>query len=225
MIYRFTIPLFFLLASFYSYSLTLDYRHDYLEDWKENRDRILLSYLIDNNIGGSIEQRFKSTHAASTPFNRMFYNGTELNVYYNIRMGNDIVMQPGFIYDRTFVSNTYEPYVTLKYIATKALILNLRGRHEYDHSRVNGRGNASVNRLDVWSNYKIGKYNIGLSYMIKKGSVILYNNKKYDYSYNGSLSYSITRNFTPYIEIGNVSVNRIYADRQTRYRLGIKYTF
>lgn len=96
--YNFIYILFcFLSVSESARALTIDYRHDYFSDQKENKDRILISHLFNNDIGLSVEQRFKSTKPASDPINRLFYNGNELNVYYNKKYYN-LIFQPGIAY-------------------------------------------------------------------------------------------------------------------------------
>lgn len=222
--YKSFLLFFVLLASKNASALTIDYRHDYFDDQKENKDRVLISHLFNNNIGGSFEQRFKSTKPSSAPIHRLFYNGNELSAYYNIRYDN-LTLQPGFAYDRTVTNYTFKPSITLKYKPINELTINFSSRYESSNSRNDKVSDSHVKRVDLWGNYKISNYNIGLNYMYKEGNVILYNNKKSDYLYNASLSYSINKNLSPYMEIGNVSVKRTSADRQTRYRIGLKYNF
>lgn len=52
-----------------------------------------------------------------------------------------------------------------------------------------------------------------------------YDNKKTNYEHNVAFSYRINEMFTPYIEVGNVAVNKNSDARQTRYRVGLQYHF
>ncbi|HFZ9217519.1 TPA: oligogalacturonate-specific porin KdgM family protein, partial [Salmonella enterica subsp. diarizonae serovar 61:r:-] len=47
----------------------------------------------------------------------------------------------------------------------------------------------------------------------------------YDWTHDFKVSYSFDKNWKPYVAIGNISGNKDTSERQTRYRLGIKYSF
>lgn len=57
----------------------------------------------------------------------------------------------------------------------------------------------------------------------------LFNNKDTNYSHNIRLMYTYKTTegtaWKPFVEVGNVSESRITDERQTRYRVGIKYTW
>lgn len=50
------------------------------------------------------------------------------------------------------------------------------------------------------------------------------NNKPYSQEYNVKVAYKIDKNWAPYGEVGNVGVND-RDDRQTRFRVGVAYSF
>ncbi|MGD1729776.1 oligogalacturonate-specific porin KdgM family protein, partial [Klebsiella pneumoniae] len=49
-------------------------------------------------------------------------------------------------------------------------------------------------------------------------------NKPYSQEYNVKVAYKLDNNWSPYGEIGNVGVND-RSDRQTRFRVGVAYSF
>jgi hypothetical protein len=49
-------------------------------------------------------------------------------------------------------------------------------------------------------------------------------NKPYSQEYNVKLAYKLDKNWAPYGEVGNVGVND-RSDRQTRFRVGVAYSF
>ena len=49
-------------------------------------------------------------------------------------------------------------------------------------------------------------------------------NKPYSQEYNLKVAYKLDKNWAPYGELGNVGVND-RSDRQTRFRVGVAYSF
>ncbi|MCW2482339.1 oligogalacturonate-specific porin KdgM family protein, partial [Candidatus Symbiopectobacterium sp. NZEC135] len=50
-------------------------------------------------------------------------------------------------------------------------------------------------------------------------------NKKYAFSHDFKLSYQWDKNWRPYLAVGNVPAIDKGNDRQTRYRIGVQYSF
>ncbi|HDG1680040.1 TPA: hypothetical protein PFE14_000460 [Kluyvera ascorbata] len=87
-------------------------------------------------------------------------------------------------------------------------------------------GDEHVNRGDLWLGYKTGAWTFEGNYLYKKSEDYnRYNNGKDDYELDLKVAYSIDKNWKPYAQIGNVSVSSDEDDRQTRYRVGVQYTF
>ncbi|GAB7201905.1 hypothetical protein OS21_32270 [Dickeya oryzae] len=67
-----------------------------------------------------------------------------------------------------------------------------------------------------------------MNWSIKKatsGETILSDNDDYDITHNVKLSYKWDKNWKPYVEVGNVSGSKSTDERQTRYRVGVQYSF
>ncbi|TBL93785.1 porin, partial [Klebsiella oxytoca] len=47
----------------------------------------------------------------------------------------------------------------------------------------------------------------------------------YDWTHDFKLTYKFDKNWSPYMAIGNVSGSKSTDERQTRYRVGVKYSF
>ena len=83
-----------------------------------------------------------------------------------------------------------------------------------------------MNRGDLWLGYKTGPWTFEGNYLYKKSEDYnRYDNGKDDYELDFKVAYSIDKNWKPYAQIGNVSVSSDEDDRQTRYRVGVQYTF
>lgn len=65
----------------------------------------------------------------------------------------------------------------------------------------------------------------GIIFTGKSEDYIRYDNGKNDYERDLKVACSIDKNWKPYAQIGNVSVNSTDDDRQTRLRVGVQYTF
>lgn len=106
----------------------------------------------------------------------------------------------------------------------------MAGRYRYEYSRNTDSGSevdkddGHMNRGDVWLGYNVGNLGFEINALYKKSDLVIYNNDKDDYEYNFRTSYKID-NMTPYVEVGNVSVSSSSEDRQTRFRVGMAYTF
>ncbi|MDM7236566.1 oligogalacturonate-specific porin KdgM family protein, partial [Klebsiella grimontii] len=55
--------------------------------------------------------------------------------------------------------------------------------------------------------------------------VILADNESYDWTHDFKLTYKFDKNWSPYMAIANVSGSKATDERQTRYRVGVKYSF
>jgi len=83
-----------------------------------------------------------------------------------------------------------------------------------------------VNKFDAWVGWAMGDWRTELNYVYAKSTedVIRENNKTYSNEYNVKLAYKWDKNWAPYGEVGNVGVKNT-DERQTRFRVGVAYTF
>lgn len=100
-----------------------------------------------------------------------------------------------------------------------------RYRFEYIRRSSDSREDDTINRVDAWVGYKINHLELVTEGIYKVADKYnLYNNSKDNYEYNFRTAYSIDA-WTPFVEIGNVSVRSDSSERQTRFRVGLGYTF
>ncbi|MEN5962308.1 oligogalacturonate-specific porin KdgM family protein, partial [Klebsiella pneumoniae] len=83
-----------------------------------------------------------------------------------------------------------------------------------------------LNRGDAWAGFVLGDWRTELNYVYARSSegVSRNDNKPYSQEYNVKVAYKLDNNWSPYGEIGNVGVND-RSDRQTRFRVGVAYSF
>lgn len=215
-----------LAAAFYSSAVTLDFRHEYYEDSKSHRDRILVSHRFANGLGFSVEGKFKSGgDSADKPFSDIVDNGSEYSVSYQHNLLAQLSIQPGLEFETTASKSIYKPYLRAQYNFPNGVYLSGRYRYEYVRETASGKEDEHINRGDLWLGYKWRALTFEANYVYRESDQIKYNNKKNDYEYNGRVAWKATANWTPYMEIGNISVYQNRDDRQARYRVGLQYSF
>ncbi|NTY86635.1 porin [Serratia fonticola] len=215
-----------LTVAFYSSAVTLDFRHEYVEDSKSHRDRILVSHRFANGLGFSVEGKFKSGgNSANKPFSDIVDNGSEYSISYQQNLLAQFSVQPGLEFETTSSKSIYKPYLRAQYNFANGIYLSGRYRYEYVRDTTTWKQDENINRGDVWLGYKWKSLTFETNYVYKKSDQVKYNNNKNDYEYNGRIAWKATANWTPYMEVGNISVYQNRDDRQTRYRLGVQYAF
>lgn len=213
-------------CAFYSNAVTIDMRHEYLDVSEQNRNRILVSHRFASGVGLSIEGMFKSGgNNTSKPFSDIVDNGTEYTVSYLHKMTPSLNVQPGLGFATGSSTSVYKPYLRAQYSFVNGVYVSGRYRYEYVRNTTQGKDDEHVNRGDIWLGYRYDNLIFELNGMYKKSDQIKYDNRKEDYEYNGRVAWKYDANWTPYAELGNVAVSASSSDRQTRYRLGLQYTF
>ncbi|WP_222424522.1 oligogalacturonate-specific porin KdgM family protein, partial [Yersinia frederiksenii] len=113
------------------------------------------------------------------------------------------------------------------------LSISLRYRPYYKRTsaNINTKKDTSENGYNLTSvlSYKINK-EFQLDYELdykqaNKAGVILADNENYDWTHDFKLTYKWDKNWSPYMAVGNVSGSKNTDERQTRYRVGVKYSF
>lgn len=210
----------------YSSAVMLDFRHEYLEDSQSHRDRIQVSHRFANGIGFFVEGKFKSGgNSPDKPFSDIIDNGSEYSINYMQKLTSQFSIQPGMEFETTSSKSIYKPYLRAWYHFPSGMYISGRYRYEYVRDTSAGNKDEHINRGDVWLGYKWRSLIFETNYVFRDSDKIKYNKRKSDYEYNGRLAWKVNAEWTPYIEIGNVSVYATQNDRQTRYRLGVQYTF
>lgn len=204
----------------------IDLRHDYFDDGKVNKDRIYFSHRFDNQFGFSVEARYKSSgEDADEPFNELDNNGSEVTVSYRYVINPQFYLIPAFNIDSNSGYTIYKPNLLLGSSLGNGFYLNLRYRYDYTVQDNEALNNKETGRYDAWFGYKVGAWKFEYNYVYFHANTEIYNNSHSDYEHDFKIAYSIDKNWVPYIEVGNVSVNKIQDDRQTRFRVGFQYLF
>ncbi|WP_428945492.1 oligogalacturonate-specific porin KdgM family protein [Pantoea sp. FN060301] len=203
----------------------VDVRHEYLDDSKANYDRAYISHRFDNGFGFAIEAISKSGGDDSNKaFNDMEVQGNEYTASYQFTSGA-VAWQPGLVLETGNGYSVYKPYFRATWKLDDSWWLGARYRYEYIRRSSDVRDDDTINRMDVWAGYKWNSFDWTLEGIYKKADKYdLYNNGKNNYEYNFRTAY-LTGNWSPFIEVGNVSVRSTSDERQTRFRIGVGYTF
>ena len=181
----------------------------------------------------SLEGKWKGAQDKDKAFNETVSNGTEVVASYVYKIDNTFSIEPGFSLDSNSTSNNYRPYLRGKANIIDDLSVSLRYRPYYKRTsaNINTSKDTSENGYNLTSviSYKIAK-DYQLDYEIdykkaNKAGVILSNNESYDWTHDFKLTYKWDKNWSPYMAVGNVSGSKATDERQTRYRVGIKYSF
>jgi len=215
----------FSLAVTNAHAVYMDVRHEYLDDSKANYDRVYISNRFSNGFGFAVEAISKSGgDDTNKAFNDLEVQGNEYTVNYQFSSG-PVAWQPGFVLETGSGYSTYKPYLRSTWTINESWWLGARYRFEYTRRSSDSREDDTVNRMDVWAGYKWNNFDWTLEGIYKKADKYdLYNNSKYNYEYNFRTAYIIGA-WSPFVEVGNVSVRSNSDERQTRFRVGFGYTF
>lgn len=223
-------------------TFTADYRHDYRDHYGENYDRICLIANFENGMGFYVDSSFHSWGSVK-PGEANYHDGqwgdfgtnaTEMSVWWKYKFENSgFSVTPGLITESTSITTGYKPYVRLQYDTDFGLWAAVRPR--FDYWRYDGEKDDQQNaRIDAWLGYKYGNFGINYNYTHfwalddddQGNKRHVYNGHNYNYEHNVALNYRMG-NWNPYIEIGNIAApgTSDKSGRQTRFRVGVQYTF
>ncbi|MBN3050679.1 porin [Pectobacterium brasiliense] len=224
------------LISVNAMAVTIDYRHE-MKDTPTNdhRDRLLMSHRFANGFGLSVEAKWRQSGKDTTPnkpFNETVSNGTEVVASYVYNFNKTFSLEPGFSLDSSSTSNNYRPYLRGKVNITDDLSTSLRYRPYYKRNSGNiGGKNTSENGYNLTAvlSYKFLKdfqvdYELDYKKANKAGQY-QYDNETYNFDHDVKLSYKLDKNWKPYMAVGNVADSGTNDHRQTRYRVGVQYSF
>ncbi|MFK8256160.1 oligogalacturonate-specific porin KdgM family protein [Erwinia sp. AnSW2-5] len=215
-----------LLASASSQAVTLDVRHEWLDDSKQHKDRFMVSHRFDNGIGFSLEAKWKSGgDNQNKAFTDLVDSGTESTVSYQYKVTPAWFLQPGFTLESSSDNSIYKPFLTTGYQFDNGIYFNVRYRYEYTRSTKENTDDKKTNRGEFWLGYRLADWRFEYNYIYKHSDQVLYDNDKWDYEQDLKVAYNINKQWTPYVEVGDVSVSKTADDRQTRLRIGVQYSF
>ncbi|WP_174868307.1 oligogalacturonate-specific porin KdgM family protein [Pectobacterium polaris] len=224
------------LISVNAMAVTIDYRHEMKDTAKnDHRDRLSMSHRFANGFGLSVEAKWRQSDKDGTPnkpFSETVSNGTEVVASYVYSFNKTFSLEPGFSLDSNSTSNNYRPYLRGKVNITDDLSTSLRYRPYYKRNSgsIGGR-NTSENGYNLTAvvSYKFLKdfqvdYELDYKKANKAGQY-QYDNETYNFDHDVKLSYKLDKNWKPYMAVGNVAETGTTDNRQTRYRVGVQYSF
>lgn len=214
-------------ASFSASAVTIDLRHEYRDDGA-NADRVAVSHRFDNGFGFSVEAKWKSGGTnQDQPFTDVIGNGHEDQVSWQWKANKNIAITPGLTLESTDSKTIYKPFLNAQYSFDNGFYVAARYRYEYTRFPNNaGKNDDTVNRGDAWLGYVLGDWRAELNYVYSRSEHnIRANNKKASDEYNLKVAYRVDKNWAPYVELGNISGSTKTDERQTRYRVGVAYSF
>ncbi|MCD1125323.1 oligogalacturonate-specific porin KdgM family protein [Jinshanibacter sp. LJY008] len=213
------------------YKTTVEYRHDYRDGVKKHGDRFKVFLDTGQNIGFELDARYNNKD--DKVYDSMTMNGSEVMAFYYDKLNANTTWLAGTSLDFTSDGLVYIPFVRLNYQFDNGI--RLQGRYkwkiwDYDMVGLNGSTYCSkIQQFDTFLGYKFSdwdvRYQFDLFREMESNGLPLYNNNKWDYQHNVVLTYSINKNWRPFVEVGNIKEKRFTSERQTRYRVGIKYTW
>ncbi|MCH5049950.1 oligogalacturonate-specific porin KdgM family protein [Pectobacterium aquaticum] len=227
------------LISVNAMAVTIDYRHEMKDTPKnDHRDRLSMSHRFANGFGLSVEAKWRQSGKDDTPnkpFNETVSNGTEVVASYVYNFNKTFSLEPGFSLDSNSTSNNYRPYLRGKVNITDDLSTSLRYRPYYKRNsdKIGGNGPTQENGYNLTAvvSYKFLKdfqvdYELDYKKANKAGAII-HDNETYNFDHDVKLSYKLDKNWKPYMAVGNVAddSNKTTDHRQTRYRVGVQYSF
>ncbi|MCW2485053.1 porin [Candidatus Symbiopectobacterium sp. NZEC127] len=228
------------LVSMSSMAVTFDYRHEMRDTTSANhQDRLLISNRFDNGFGLSMEAKWKQHGNDTTPnkpYNEPVSNGTEVTASYLYKFDKTFGLEAGLNFVSDSNSSKYRPYIKGTANITDSLYYGLRYRPFYQRNS-NNIGQAGKNTdmsgytITSTLGYKLpANFNIEYEFEYNKntkaGSVGYIADKDNDnMTHNVKLAYKYDKNWTPYVEVGNIEGSTVTDERQTRYRVGVQYNF
>ena len=225
-----TIP----FISIAAHAVTFDYRHETNDKTENNhKDRLLISHRFANGFGLSLEGKWKGSQDKNKAYDETISNGTEVVAGYVHKINKTFQIESGFSLDTSSSSNNYRPYLRGKANLTDEISASLGYRPYYKRNSGNigtskdtSESGYNLTSGVSWKFLKDYQLDYELDYKkVNSARVILADNESYDWTHGFKLTYKFDKNWSPYMSIGNVSGSKATDERQTRYRVGVKYSF
>jgi len=217
-------------------SASINYRHQFTEDDSIHADRVKLSYRMDSGLGFEGELKYRTAgDREDVAYDNIVNNGHELTVNYNYKLSPQSRLTPALQIDSSKDATTYKLGLKYAYKINDTFYTAVRYRHDarkLDRDQVNedipdrAKDNQTTHRLEGWLGYTpASKWALEYQYIYFKTDYIRYDNKKSDYEQNMIVKYKLSKQWAPFMEIGDIKVNATRDDRQARWRLGVQYNF
>ncbi|PDO86747.1 oligogalacturonate-specific porin KdgM family protein [Kosakonia pseudosacchari] len=215
-------------------AVTFDYRHELNDSGGNNhKDRLLMSHRFANGFGLSLEGKWKGSQNKDKAYHETVSNGTEVVASYVYKINPTFQIEPGFSLDSSSSSNNYRPYLRGKVNFSNDVGATLRYRPYFKRNSnnigtakdtsENGYNLTAAVSWKIFGDYQLD-YELDYKHATSAG-VLIADNENYDWTHDLKLTYKLDKNWSPYIAVGNVSGSKYTDERQTRYRVGVKYNF
>lgn len=207
-------------------ALTIDLRHEWVDVERAHKDRVMISDRFANGLGYSVETKAKSGgDSKDTAYSEMESNGSEFSLTYQYKLNPKFIIQPGMTIEFGDGKAIYKPNLRFQYNFDNGMYAAFRYRYEYTRDNDGVTTDEHVNRYEGWLGYKINGWGFEANYIWRDSNKIRFDNKETDYEYDFKVSYAITPHWEPFVQVGNVKYTSTSDQRQTRYRIGIKYKY
>ncbi|MGF1873824.1 oligogalacturonate-specific porin KdgM family protein [Photobacterium frigidiphilum] len=218
------------------YKTTVEYRHEYRDGNNKHSDRVKAFIDTGKNIGFELDARYNNDEEDKM-YDSMTMNGSELSIFYYTKLKPNLTGVFGSSLDFNPDGLVYVPYARLNYSFDNGF--RIQGRYKWklwDYSQEGTDGNSyhsKIQQFDTWLGYKTGDWDFQYEFQFWKemegNGKALFDNGSTDYLHNVRLMYAFNmkdgEKWRPFIELGQVKLNRTTDERQLRYRVGIKYTW
>ncbi|WP_394129436.1 oligogalacturonate-specific porin KdgM family protein [Shewanella maritima] len=217
------LPLLVLMSTNAS-ALSVDFRQEYKQDSQVHASRVKMGGTLANNVAMSLELKFKGEDGEF--LQNMQSNGAELDVGYHYKINEQWTLSPGMPVEFSNENATYKPQIRLTYRPEAISNFSISARYRLDvkpHETTNRYRHRYTTNLA----YKHNRWDFGLElnyYYSDNADYHLYDNKRTNYENNLTIRYAFNR-WSPWFEIGDVSVSDDSDKRELRSRIGIRYRF
>ncbi len=225
------------LVTLNAHATAIDYQHEFKDSSNgEHNDSIKFSTMFEQGFGLSAEARgaqHANDKSEKSPFSERVSSGTEVIASYTHDVNKTFSLEPGFSLESTADYNSYRPYLRGKINITDDFSLSLTYRPYYKRISKNigtqkqtaekGYNLTSTMAYKFLNDYMF-EYELDYQNSNEKKDNPS-ENKKYTFSHDFKLSYQWDKNWRPYLAVGNVPAVDQGNQRQTRYRIGIQYSF
>lgn len=207
-------------------AVTIDYRHEWVDVERAHKDRVMISDRFANGLGYSVETKAKSGgDSVDTAYSEMESNGSEFSLTYQYKWTEKFSIQPGMTIEFGDGKAIYKPNLRFQYNFDNGMYAAFRYRYEYTRDNDGVTTDEHLHRYEGWLGYKTGPWGFEANYIWRDSNKIRYDNDETDYEYDFKVSYAISSHWEPYAQIGNVKYKSDSDQRQTRFRVGIKYKY
>ncbi|NKF49179.1 N-acetylneuraminic acid outer membrane channel protein NanC [Shewanella sp. WXL01] len=212
------------MASFYASAISVDFRHEYKNDSQKHASRMKMGGSPTKNLSMSLELKFKSPTGGF--MDGVEATGAEIDTGYKFKLADEWELIPGMPVEFSGDNATYKPQLRLTYKPLSVDGLSISARYRLDvkpHESVK----RFRHRYTANLGYKHNRWAYALElnqYYAADGNYHLYDNGRSNYENNLTVRYSQGK-WSPWFEVGDVSVSATSDKRELRSRVGIKYQF